>query len=138
MGGVNPYIQATEVSRPGKPYRVIFVVDGEERSVQVDPAALPYTDEGLPGSLLDVACGHGIPIDHACGGVCACSTCHVYVEGGAESCPEPGEGEEDMLDLAPGLAETSRLACQCVPNGDADLLVVVPDWNRNAASEGHH
>ncbi len=138
MGGVNPYISQSEARRPAQRYQVVFVVDGEERLVEVDPQALPYTDEGLPGSLLDIACGHGIEIDHACGGVCACSTCHVHIEAGGESCNPSGDDEEDMLDLAPGLSDTSRLACQAVPDGSAPVRVVVPDWNRNAASEGAH
>lgn len=138
MGGVNPYLSATPARAPRQPYQVVFLVGGEERRVDVDPAALPYTHEGLPGSLLDIAAGHGVPVDHACGGVCACSTCHVHVEEGGESCGEASDGEQDMLDLAPGLSATSRLACQCVPDGSRTLIVVVPDWNRNAASEGHH
>ncbi|RKY22377.1 MAG: ferredoxin [Planctomycetota bacterium] len=138
MGGVNPYIKQSEVILPKQPYRMVFLVGGEERAVEVDPAALPYTEEGLAGSVLDVACGHGIDIDHACGGVCACSTCHVLIEHGAGSCSELHEGEEDMLDLAPGLTDASRLACQCVPDGSEGVIVVVPDWNRNAASEAPH
>ena len=84
-----------------------------------------------------VALGAGIEIDHACGGVCACSTCHVQVDGGLETCNEANDAEEDQLDLAPGLTETSRLACQCVPDGSAPLRVVIPAWNRNLVSEGH-
>jgi 2Fe-2S ferredoxin len=138
MGGVNPYIEQSEIAPPKQPYRMVFLVDGKEQAVDVDPAALPYTDEGLPGSVLDVACGAGISIDHACGGVCACSTCHVYVEAGAATCNEAHEGEEDMLDLAPGLTDASRLACQCVPDGSESVIVVVPEWNRNAVAEEHH
>ena len=44
--------------------------------------------------VLDIACGNDIEIDHACGGVCACSTCHVIVEAGAESCNESTDAEE--------------------------------------------
>jgi len=142
MGGLNPYIKSADARLPEAPYQVTFVLraGGEQReiAVRVDPAALPYTGEGLPGSLLDVACGHGVEIDHACGGVCACSTCHVHVRQGASSCAEPSEAEEDMLDLAPGLDPSSRLACQCVPDGTLSLRVVVPDWNRNTVSEGSH
>ena len=112
-------------------------VQTEERVVEVDPTALPYTDEGLPGSVLDIACGHGIEIDHACGGVCACSTCHVHVVAGAETCNQSTEAEEDMLDLAPDLDDSSRLGCQCIPNGTAEVRVVIPSWNRNLVSEEH-
>jgi len=43
-----------------------------------------------------------------------------------------------MLDLAPGLSDSSRLACQCVPDGSKPVIAVVPDWNRNTVSEDHH
>ncbi len=90
-----------------------------------------------PGSILDVALGQGIEIDHACGGVCACSTCHVIVRTGLESCNEATEDEEDMLDNAPGLEPDSRLGCQCVPDGTVDVVVEIPDWNRNLVREDH-
>ena len=86
MAGKNPYIETSETSLPSKPYEIVFQVDGEEKLVEVDPSKLPYTHEGLPGSILDVAAGNGIEIDHACGGVCACSTCHVIVVSGGETC----------------------------------------------------
>lgn len=138
MGGINPYIGQVQADLPKQPYTITFVLDGEEREVTVDPSALPYTDEGLPGSVLDIACGAGIEIDHACGGVCACSTCHVLVEAGRETCNEATEDEDDMLDLAPGVTDRSRLACQCIPNGTAPVKVSVPEWNRNAVSEAPH
>jgi 2Fe-2S ferredoxin len=138
MGGINPYIGQVQADLPKQPYTITFVLDGEEREVTVDPSALPYTDEGLPGSVLDIACAAGIEIDHACGGVCACSTCHVIVEAGAETCNEAAEAEDDMLDLAPGVTDRSRLACQCIPNGTASVKVSVPEWNRNAVSEAPH
>jgi len=137
MGGSNPYIESAPAHRPRQAYRLVFVHGEQETVVEVDPAALPYSHEGLPGSVLDVAAGHGIPLDHACGGVCACSTCHVYVERGAESCNDPGEAEEDMLDLAPALRDSSRLGCQCIPDGRAEVRVVIPRWNRNAVKEEH-
>jgi len=138
MGGRNPYIEQVQADLPKQPYTVTFVLGDEEREVTVDPAALPYTDEGLPGSVLDIACSQGIDIDHACGGVCACSTCHVHVEQGSESCNASSEAEEDMLDLAPGVTDTSRLACQCIPNGTVPVRIKVPEWNRNLAREAHH
>ena len=76
-------------------------------------------------------------MDHSCGGVCACSTCHIIVREGLESCNEATEDEEDMLDLAPGLDPNSRLACQCVPNGTQGIIVEIPEWNRNLVSEDH-
>ena len=135
MAGTNPYNQQVEVLLPTKKYHITFLPMGE--TVEVDPAALPYTREGQPGSILEIALGHDIEIDHACGGVCACSTCHVIVREGRESCQEPTEDEEDMLDTAPGLELNSRLACQAVPDGTQDLVVEIPNWNRNYASESH-
>ena len=78
--------------------------------LEVDPGALPYTDEGLPGSLLDVACAAGVPIDHACGGVCACSTCHVVIEEGFETLNPISEDEEDMLDEAENLEKSGQMS----------------------------
>ncbi len=92
----------------------------------------------LGQNLLEVALGHNINIEHACGGVCACSTCHVHVQSGLESCSKATDDEEDELDKAPALAPESRLACQCVPDGSRDLLVLIPKWNRNHVKEGHH
>jgi len=135
MGGINPYQEQVETQLPDKSYSVTFMPMGKK--VSVDPAALPLSREGRPGSILDIADGHGIEIDHACGGVCACSTCHVIIREGFESIPEASESEEDMLDEAPGLELTSRLACQAVPSGKADVVVEIPGWNRNHARESH-
>ena len=135
MGGINPYQEQVETPLPDKSYSVTFMPMGKK--VSVDPAALPLSREGRPGSILDIADGHGIEIDHACGGVCACSTCHVIVREGFESIPEASESEEDMLDEAPGVELTSRLACQAVPSGAADVVVEIPGWNRNHARESH-
>jgi ferredoxin, 2Fe-2S len=140
MGGVNPYIKAVESEKPTKRFRVSFHVEesGQKLDFTVDPDQIPYADHGLPGSLLDIAEGAGIEINHSCGGVCACSTCHVYVNDGLASCTPSTDDEEDMLDEAPGVTPESRLSCQCVPNGTQDLTVVIPKWNRNAVKEGHH
>ncbi len=124
-------------------YKITFNPGGE--SLDVDPTEFPtqrdgkpaWQRDGQPGSILDIALGNDIDIDHACGGVNACSTCHVYVREGFNSCSEVSEGEEDMLDNAPGLSEFSRLACQAVPNGSCDIVVEIPTWNRNLVSESH-
>ena len=135
MGGSNPFIGRVEAERPTQRYRITFQPGGQV--VEVEPSALPYARDGEPGSILEIALGHGVDIDHACGGVCACSTCHVIVRQGLESCNEASEDEEDQLDNAPGLEANSRLACQCVPNGATDVVVEIPSWNRNFAKEGH-
>lgn len=141
MGGVNPYIQKAKVQLPTRPYRVTFretdqvTREVRETVVEVDPSALPYTHTGEPGSLLDIGLGNDVEIDHACGGVCACSTCHVIVHEGLESCNRANDDEEDQLDQARGLTMESRLSCQCVPDGTRDVVVEVPMWNRNAIKE---
>jgi len=137
MGGANPYIDQ-EVEKPLKGYKLTFRNAAGEvlKVVEVDPAKLPYDDHGLDGSILGTAMGHGISIDHACGGVCACSTCHVIVKQGLTSCNEAIDEELDQLDNAPKTTFQSRLACQCVPNGSEDVEVVIPSWNRNLIREG--
>ncbi len=89
-------------------------------------------------SLLEVALENGINLEHACGGVCACSTCHVYLESGKEQVNEADEDEEDRVEEAPGLQVNSRLACQCILKGKGPIQVRVPSWNRNAIKEVPH
>ena len=70
----------------------------------------------------------------ACGGSCACSTCHVIVESEEmyDKMEEPDDDENDMLDLAFGLTETSRLGCQVKMNKELDgLRVKLPSMTRN-------
>lgn len=105
--------------------------------VEVDTDAPIEARDGLAGSILAIALANDIEIDHACGGVCACSTCHVVVSEGFESIAEASDDEEDMLDNAPGLTLQSRLACQAVPDGSQNVVVEVPSWNRNLVSEEH-
>lgn len=138
MGGQNPYLAGGDVRLPARRYRITFVDElKREIVVEVDPARIPYSHHGRPGSLLDVALAHGIELDHACGGVCACATCHVIVRQGLDSCNESTDEEEDQLDAAYGLTAHSRLACQCVADGSQDLVVEIPAWNRNLAREAH-
>lgn len=85
-------------------------------------------------SLLEVAHKNDIPLEGACEGSLACSTCHLIIEDKArfDELPEPKEDEEDMLDLAFGLTQTSRLGCQIMVNDELDGLVVrLPDATRN-------
>ena len=121
------------------------------------PAVVPVRyiledPEGLTGSekaehdimaakgehLLEVAIEHGINIEHACGGVCACSPCHIYVEKGMENLTESTEAEDDRVEEAPGLQRNSRLSCQCTIQGDGPIVIRVPAWNRNAVKEVPH
>ena len=133
MAGKNPYIEEPKFEAATKAFTVTFVGEGEP--ITVDPADLPYGRTGLPGSILDIALEHGLVLDHACGGVCACSTCHVIVREGLDSCNEATDDELDQLDDARGQELNSRLACQCVPNGMKNLVVQIPEWNRNLVKE---
>jgi 2Fe-2S ferredoxin len=76
-------------------------------------------------SVLEIAHRHGIDIEGACEGSLACATCHVIVEGDwFAKLASPTEDEEDMLDLAFDLQETSRLGCQIVMTDALDGLTV--------------
>ena len=114
--------------------KVTFLPEG--KTVEFESGKLPYDEHGKPESLLDVAINFGVHIEHACGGSCACTTCHVIVkEGDANLSPDPADEDElDRLDQAPGLTLHSRLACQAVVTGD--VTVEIPGWNRNYISEG--
>jgi 2Fe-2S ferredoxin len=78
-------------------------------------------------SILDVALDHDIHLNHNCGGVCGCSTCHVYIEQGEDFLPEMSDREEEYVDRARDPKYNSRLACQCRLSGGGDLLVIVPN-----------
>ena len=91
--------------------------------------------------LLEVAIRNGVNIEHACGGVCACSTCHVYVEHGMDVLTEATEAEDDRVEEAPGIQINSRLSCQCdieKAAEDGPIVMRVPAWNRNAVKEVPH
>ena len=105
-----------------------------DKTVEFESGKLPYHEHGKPESLLDVAMNSGVNIEHACGGSCACTTCHVIVEAGLDNLSEADDDEMDRLDQAPGLTTRSRLACQAVVTGD--VTVRIPSWNRNYVSEG--
>jgi ferredoxin, 2Fe-2S len=102
-------------------------------TVEFEPASLPYSEHGRPGSLLDVALHFGIALEHACGGHCACTTCHVIVRQGDNQLSPMEEDEADRLDQAAGLTLHSRLACQSVVLGD--VVVEIPGWSRNYVGE---
>ena len=82
-------------------------------------------DAPLGLSVLEIAHKHGVDIEGACEGSLACSTCHVIIDSGwFPKLVKPTEDEEDMLDLAFGLEQTSRLGCQIVMTNALDGLVV--------------
>ncbi|OQD72741.1 hypothetical protein PENDEC_c019G01044 [Penicillium decumbens] len=111
--------------KPGEEINVTFI-DKDSVEVKLQVA------EG--DNLLDIAQANDLEMEGACGGSCACSTCHVIVEDPDmfDKMEEPSDDENDMLDLAFGLTETSRLGCQVVMTKDLDGLVVrLPTMTRN-------
>ena len=118
--------------------RVIFESGEPERVIEFDPARAPFQHDGKPGSILDVLLAHGIALEHACGGNCACTTCHVIIKGGGEKLSPSDDSEDDLLDKAPGLTPTSRLGCQAVvEDPDAEIVVLVPRYTINQISGTH-
>jgi 2Fe-2S ferredoxin len=85
-------------------------------------------------TLCDVLLANGVDIEHACGKVGACTTCHVVVTQGFESLDPSDENEEDLLDRAWGLQPHSRLSCQVIV-GDKDIVVEIPKYSINHAKE---
>jgi ferredoxin, 2Fe-2S len=79
-------------------------------------------------SILEVALKNNIELHHNCGGVCACSTCHLYLEQGADFVEELSDKEEDFIDRAVNPRINSRLGCQCVlQQGEGAIVVTLPD-----------
>ena len=118
--------------------RVQFESGEPERVIEFDPAKAPFQHDGRPGSILDVLLAHGVPLEHACGGNCACTTCHVIVRQGFQRLPPSDESEDDLLDKAPGLTPTSRLGCQAViTDPHAEITVVIPRYTINQISGSH-
>ena len=77
-------------------------------------------------SVLDVCMENGIELQHNCGGVCGCSTCHVYVNHGMDNIQEISDKEEDFIDRAVNPTIYSRLGCQCIAES-GDFEVTIPD-----------
>ena len=104
--------------------KVTFIIDGEPTVVEFETGTLPYSHHGKPESFLDVAKNLHVPLEHACGGSCACTTCHVIVREGEQNLSTMEQDEEDRLDTAEGLTLHSRLGCQAVVKGD--VVVEIP------------
>ncbi len=101
--------------------KITFLPSG--RTVEYDPASMAYQREGRPGSLLDVALNHGVDLRHACGGICACITCHVIVQRGDENLSPMERDEEDRIYRIPNYTLHSRLACRAVAKGDVTVYI---------------
>ena len=95
----------------------------------LEPITFSNVEDGQ--SILEVALKNDINLHHNCGGVCACSTCHVYVEQGDNFLEELNDREEDFIDRAVSPRMNSRLSCQCVLQaGSGDIVVTLPDQSQ--------
>lgn len=105
--------------------KVKFTFEDEKiKSVTVENA-----EEGY--SILEIAEENDVHLNHNCGGVCACSTCHVYVEAGEDFLEEISDKEEDFVDRAINPRLESRLGCQCVIlDQNAEIEIQIPDQSR--------
>ncbi len=126
---------ATAESPGENTVQLTFLPEG--KTVEFEHDKLPYKDHGKKESILDVAINNGVRLDHACGGNCACTTCHVWVKEGAENLSEMDDDEADRLDMAADLQLNSRLGCQAVITKPGKVVVEIPSWNRNYVSEEH-
>ena len=107
-----------------KTHKVIFIQpNGETVTVEYEPNVTPYHEHGKEGSLLDIALNFGIELQHACGGNCACTTCHVIVKQGEANLTEMDEDEEDRIYMAENVTLHSRLGCQSVVKGDVTVEI---------------
>jgi len=129
---------ATEEALGAKTVRLTFLP--ENKTFEFEHGKLPYQEHGKPESILDVAMNFGLHLEHACGGNCACTTCHVVVKKGKECLSEMEDDEADRLDMAADLQLNSRLGCQAVIEKPGEVVVEIPSWNRNYVSEAasHH
>ncbi|MBC7887511.1 MAG: 2Fe-2S iron-sulfur cluster binding domain-containing protein [Ferruginibacter sp.] len=95
----------------------------------LSPVTLDNIENGQ--SLLEIALKNDIELHHNCGGVCACSTCHVYVETGDDLLEELSDREEDFIDRAVNPRINSRLGCQCVlQEGEGKIVITLPDQSQ--------
>ncbi len=92
----------------------------------LEPVVFENVEAGQ--SLLELALKNDIELHHNCGGVCACTTCHLYVEKGMEYIDELSDREEDFIDRAVSPKLNSRLGCQSLLlDGNGEIEVTLPD-----------
>lgn len=105
--------------------RVKFTFEDDK----IKPVVVENAEEGF--SILEIAEDNGVHLNHNCGGVCACSTCHVYVLKGEDELEEISDKEEDFIDRAINPRLESRLGCQCVIiEEDAEIEIEIPDQSQ--------
>src|SRR5437588_656986 len=115
--------QSATLDAPPAPGHVRITFMPEGRTVEYEHGKLDYKDHGKPESILDIALNHGVFLDHACGGNCACTTCHVWVRKGAEHLTDLDDDEADRLDMPADLQRRSQSVDGRQAGGDPDGLV---------------
>ncbi len=138
---INPRLHVTFIDKDGAEHsfevaageNLMDIAQAEDLEMEGPPALFsPPPPSPLPAN----SSLHSFPniLQGACGGSCACSTCHVIVEDPDkyDAMPEPSDDENDMLDLAFGLTETSRLGCQVKMAKEIDgVKIRLPSMTRN-------
>jgi len=130
------YLTKEELATPAAEDQVRVTFLPEDKTVEFAFGALEYDGHGLPMSFLDIAENYGIFLDHACGGACACTTCHLWIKKGAEGISEAEDLELDRMETAADIQLNSRLGCQAVIEKPGTYVVEIPKWNRNYVQEG--
>lgn len=106
--------------------RIMYNITFKFEQKGLEPVTISNVKAGE--SILEVALKNDINLHHNCGGVCACSTCHLYVDKGEMLVEELSDREEDFIDRATNPRLNSRLGCQCVLVDDGgDIEVTLPD-----------
>lgn len=105
------------------------VVKFQFEDKEIDPVIVEDAESGY--SILEIALENGIHLNHNCGAVCACSTCHIYVYEGEDDLEEISDKEEDFIDRAINPKLESRLGCQSVIlKDDATYEIEIPDQKK--------
>jgi ferredoxin len=118
---------------------IVHYESGEpDRVIEFDPRKAPFQHDGEPASILDVLLGHGAFLEHACGGVCACTTCHVVVkQGGDKLKPVRGQrGGPARQGGGPDAHVAARLSGGRA-RSDAVIEITVPRYTVNIESGSH-
>jgi 2Fe-2S ferredoxin len=104
----------------------MYTINIQFEQKDLEPITITTNAEG--DSLLEVILDNGHDLHHNCGAVCACSTCHLYVESGEELLAELSDREEDFIDRAVSPRINSRLGCQCIlQKGEGVINITLPD-----------
>ncbi|MCY7329454.1 MAG: 2Fe-2S iron-sulfur cluster binding domain-containing protein [Saprospiraceae bacterium] len=99
----------------------------EDKSIPVQTVTGSFQDM----SVLEITEEYDVHLNHNCGGVCTCSTCHVYVESGEDFIEGISDKEEDFIDRAFNPRLESRLSCQCIILDEAaEITITIPDQRR--------